>query len=129
MNQRLRELDISIIEEEEGKKDYGHIDKGDVVIFPAFGATVGELKEFRDREVEMVDTTCPWVSKVWNAVDTHTKKSCTSIIHGKYSHEETIATASFATQYVIVKDLKESQYLCDYILNGGNKEEFLQKVR
>jgi 4-hydroxy-3-methylbut-2-enyl diphosphate reductase IspH len=63
---------------------------------------------------------------VWNAVDTHTKKSCTSIIHGKYSHEETIATASFATQYVIVKDLKEAQYVCDYILNGGNKEEFLK---
>ena len=65
--------------------------------------------------------------QVWNAVDTHTKKSCTSIIHGKYSHEETIATASFATRYVIVKDLKEAQYVCDYILNGGNKAEFLQK--
>jgi 4-hydroxy-3-methylbut-2-enyl diphosphate reductase len=64
---------------------------------------------------------------VWNAVDTHTKKSCTSIIHGKYSHEETIATASFATQFVIVKDLKEAQYVCDYILHGGNKQEFLTK--
>ncbi len=65
--------------------------------------------------------------QVWNAVDTHTKKNCTSIIHGKYSHEETIATASFATQYLIVKDLKEAQYVCDYILNGGDRKEFLAK--
>lgn len=127
VNQRLREMDVNIIEDSGKGKDYSAIDNGDVVIFPAFGATVQELKLFRDKGVQMVDTTCPWVAKVWNAVDTHTKKNCTSIIHGKYSHEETIATASFATQYVIVKDLKEAQYLCDYILNGGNKEEFLTK--
>lgn len=37
--QRLRELDISIVEEDNGKKDYSNIQGGDVVIFPAFGAT------------------------------------------------------------------------------------------
>lgn len=82
---------------------------------------------FRDKGVQMVDTTCPWVAKVWNAVDTHAKKECTSIIHGKYSHEETIATASFAKQYLICKDLKEAQYIIDYIHNGGDREEFLAK--
>jgi 4-hydroxy-3-methylbut-2-enyl diphosphate reductase IspH len=46
---------------------------------------------------------------VWNAVDTHARKSHTSIIHGKWAHEETIATASFATTYLIVKNLKEAR--------------------
>jgi 4-hydroxy-3-methylbut-2-enyl diphosphate reductase len=47
--------------------------------------------------------------QVWNSVDSYSKKSYTSVIHGKYSHEETVATASFAGDYIIVKDLKEAQ--------------------
>lgn len=59
----MRELDINIIEDEAEKKDYSKIQSGDVVIFPAFGATVQEMETFRDRGVQMVDTTCPWVAK------------------------------------------------------------------
>ncbi|KAI8477341.1 MAG: 4-hydroxy-3-methylbut-2-enyl diphosphate reductase [Monoraphidium minutum] len=128
VNQRLRELDINIFEEEDpAKKDYGVIKEGDVVIFPAFGATVQEMTLFRDRGVEMVDTTCPWVAKVWNSVDIYGRKKFTSIIHGKYSHEETVATASFADTYIIIRDLDEANYVCEYILKGGDKDEFLSK--
>lgn len=67
------------------------------------------------------------MAQVWNAVDNQGRKEHTSIIHGKYSHEETIATASFATRYLIVRDLEEAEYVVNYILNGGNKEEFLAK--
>ncbi len=31
--------------------------------------------------------------------------------------------------YLIVKDLKEANYVCDYIMNGGNREEFLSKFK
>ena len=65
--------------------------------------------------------------QVWNAVDNQARKSHTSIIHGKYSHEETIATASFATIYLIVRDLEEAKYVAEYIKNGGSRQEFLEK--
>lgn len=69
--QRLRELDIEIFEDDEGAtaKDYSRIAEGDVVIFPAFGATVQEMQLFKDKGVKMVDTTCPWVAKVRNSPD------------------------------------------------------------
>jgi 4-hydroxy-3-methylbut-2-enyl diphosphate reductase len=100
------------------------VKQGEVVILPAFGASVHEMKLLNDRDVQIVDTTCPWVSKVWNAVDAHARKAHTSIIHGKWAHEETIATASFATTFLVVKNLKEASFVCNYIVHGGSKEDF-----
>lgn len=97
------------------------------MILPAFGASVQEMQLLDERGVQIVDTTCPWVSKVWNAVDAHKRKEFTSVIHGKYAHEETIATASFAGKYIVIKNLTELEYVRNYILNGGDKQEFLEK--
>lgn len=67
--------------------------------------------------------------QVWHAVDKQATKAHTSVIHGKYSHEETVATASFAGDYLIVKDLGEANYVSDYILNGGDRAEFMEKFK
>lgn len=103
------------------------VDAGDVVILPAFGASVQEMQLLNDKGCKIVDTTCPWVSKVWNSVEKHKKKDCTSIIHGKYNHEETVATSSFANKYLVVLNLQEAEYVSNYIINGGDRSEFLAK--
>ncbi|MCM0591293.1 MAG: 4-hydroxy-3-methylbut-2-enyl diphosphate reductase [Gloeotrichia echinulata IR180] len=127
VNQRLREMQVEFIPVDGDKKDFSAIETADVVILPAFGASVQEMQLLHDKGCKIVDTTCPWVSKVWNTVEKHKKIDYTSIIHGKYKHEETVATSSFAGKYLIVLNLAEAEYVADYILNGGNREEFLAK--
>ena len=129
VNQRLLEMNVGFIQVINGSKDFSVVNTGDVVILPAFGASVTEMKLLNDRNCVIVDTTCPWVSKVWSSVERHKKKEYTSIIHGKYRHEETVATSSFAGTYLVVLNLKEAQYVCDYIVHGGDKEEFLDKFK
>nr|AHB62765.1 AmbD4 [Fischerella ambigua UTEX 1903] len=128
VNQNLTEMQIEFIPmNEEGQKDFTVITEQDVVILPAFGATIQEIQLLNTIGCTIVDTTCPWVSKVWNSVEKHKKHSYTSIIHGKYKHEETIATSSYADKYLIILNLQQAKYVCDYILNGGDREEFLSK--
>jgi 4-hydroxy-3-methylbut-2-enyl diphosphate reductase len=127
VNQRLREMQVEFIPVEKGNKNFSGVGKGDVVILPAFGASVQEMQLLSEKDCTIVDTTCPWVSKVWNTVEKHKKRSYTSIIHGKYNHEETIATSSFADKYLIVLNMAQAEYVANYILNGGDREEFLAK--
>lgn len=127
VNQRLKEMNVAFIEVINGDKDFSVVGQGDVVILPAFGASVQEMQLLNDKGCTIVDTTCPWVSKVWNTVEKHKKKDHTSIIHGKYNHEETVATSSFAGKYLVVLNLEQAEYVADYILNGGNRDEFMAK--
>jgi len=80
-----------------------------------------------------VDTTCGDVLSVWKRVRQYSREQVTSIIHGKAWHEETKATSSQATatsgHYLVVFTLAETDYVCDYILRGGNKAEFLEKFK
>ena len=127
VNQRLQEMNVGFIEASDGEKDFAVVNSGDVVILPAFGASVSEMQLLNDKDCKIVDTTCPWVSKVWNSVEKHKKRDYTSIIHGKYAHEETVATSSFADRYLVVLNLAEAEYVTNYILHGGDRAEFLAK--
>jgi 4-hydroxy-3-methylbut-2-en-1-yl diphosphate reductase len=103
----------------------------DVVILPAFGITVELLETLVSRGCTLVDTTCGSVLNVWKNVKRYAEQGFTSVIHGKYWHEETQATASQALQagnghYLIVLDRTEAALACDHILGRGSRARFLE---
>ena len=104
------------------------------MILPAFGVPIDVLEAFVARGCTLVDTTCGSVLNVWKNVTRYAVDGITSIIHGKYWHEETRATASQARHggaghYLVVLDQDEASAACDYIRHGGDRDAFLADVR
>ena len=69
---------------------------------------------------------------MWTTVDKHQRAEMTSIIHGKYAHEEAIATASMAETYLIIKNMAEAQEVASYILGEEGcltDDEFMAKYK
>ena len=130
VNDQLRAQGIRFLSDEGVSID--RLTPEDVVILPAFGVTIEMLLQLEKRGCTLVDTTCGSVLNVWKNVRRYADDGLTSVIHGKYWHEETQATASQALNargghYLVVLDRAEAQLACDYIRGGGDRDAFLRR--
>ncbi|MGB1839717.1 MAG: 4-hydroxy-3-methylbut-2-enyl diphosphate reductase [Longimicrobiales bacterium] len=121
VNQRMTDMGISFIyPDADGIFDFSEMTTEDVVILPAFGVTLHDFEELKKIGCILVDTTCGSVLHVWKRVENYAKDGFTAVIHGKYTHEESRATASQVNKhesgrYIIVRNMEEGQLLFDYI--------------
>ncbi len=135
VNRQLVDMGIVSLPWKELSEDYDKLTEDDVVIVPAFGAPTTFMDKIANRGCYVVDTTCGDVMKVWRRVRTYAKEGMTSIIHGKAGHEETAATASRALgddgtgHYIIVLTLDDTDFLCRYIREGGDRDEFFARFK
>lgn len=136
VNDQIRGMGIVSINPKPSDEDLAelHLSPKDVMLIPAFGTEVDTRRKLENLGCQLVDTTCGDVMSVWKRVRQYSKDDFTSIIHGKAKHEETKATTSQASafgdgHYLVVFDLDETDYVCDYILNGGDKDEFMEKFK
>jgi 4-hydroxy-3-methylbut-2-enyl diphosphate reductase len=131
VNDKLRAAGIRFLSDPESTND--ELGSETVVILPAFGVTVGELDRLQRLGCTLVDTTCGSVLNVWKNVGRYARDGYTAVIHGKYKHEETQATASQALRhpggrYLVVLDLAEAALVCDYIAGRStSREAFLER--
>jgi len=134
VNEQVRRMGIKTLTGENPEASLDDVTAGDAVIIPAFGAEVSTMDRLKAIGCQLVDTTCGDVLSVWERVTQYASDQSTSIIHGKAWHEETKATSSRALakgpgHYLVVYNLEETDYVCDYIRRGGNKEEFFKKFK
>ncbi len=130
VNQNLRRLGIRFLSDPDCSA--ATPGPGDVVILPAFGVPVRLLEQFQRQGCTLVDTTCGSVLNVWKNVRRYAADGFTSVIHGKIHHEETLATASQATdqpdgRYLVVLNRAEAAAVCGYIERGGDRRAFLDR--
>ena len=132
VNDTLRGMGVQILMPGAQGVDFSAVGREDVVILPAFGVPVSDFQALRELGCVMVDTTCGSVLNVWKRVESYARDGYTSLIHGKYYHEETRATASQATKYpeghyLVVRDMAEAVMVCEYIEGRGDRAAFLAK--
>jgi 4-hydroxy-3-methylbut-2-enyl diphosphate reductase len=132
VNDRLRNKGIQFLSDADETR--APLCADDVVVLPAFGVTTAEMQRFTDIGCVMVDTTCGSVLNVWKNVKRYAQDGFTSIIHGKVWHEETQATASQALtfangRFLVVLNLDETNFVCEYIRRGGDRQAFLARFR
>lgn len=121
VNKRMTDMGIAFLYPDSGGNfDFSHLTPEDVVILPAFGLTLRDFENLKKVGCILVDTTCGSVLVVWKRVEKYAKDGFTAVIHGKYTHEESRATASQVEKheggkYIIVRDMEEGELLFDYI--------------
>ncbi len=120
VNAKLREMGVVFLSASGKGFDYAPVTPADVVILPAFGVTIQDFQTLRELGCVVVDTTCGSVLNVWKRVEVYARDGFTSLIHGKFYHEETRATASQVEkypggQYIVVRDMAEADLVMDYI--------------
>jgi len=138
VNGRLREMGIDFLyPDDDGSFDFSTVTSDDVVILPAFGVTLEDFETLKEKGCVLVDTTCGSVLLVWKRVEGYAKDGFTALIHGKYKHEESRATASQVEKYeggtyLIVRNMDEAMLVCDYIAGRPgslSREEFIEHFR
>jgi 4-hydroxy-3-methylbut-2-enyl diphosphate reductase len=91
----------------------------DVVIIPAFSATVEDMQRLQADGCTIVDTTCPWVIKPHKRTIKYVQDGFTTLIHGLVRHEETRASCSLIASrgghYLVVADKEQAALVCDLI--------------
>src|SRR5437016_1317993 len=134
VNEQISSLGIKNLMGKNKQADIADLQPDDVVIVPAFGTELAIQQQIKERGCQIVDTTCGDVMSVWKRVRKYASESATSIIHGKAEHEETKATSSRALgdgkgHYLVVLTLADTDYVCNYIRNGGDTQAFLEKLK
>ena len=125
VNKRLIDMGVKFLS---GQYSTGEtiadIKSEDVVILPAFGVSIPMLKQLSGKDCILVDTTCGSVLLVWKHVEKFAQEGYTAIVHGKYYHEETIATVSrSAGKFIVVLNEEETRIVSDYIREPGSKSD------
>ncbi len=134
VNRQMRAMGIEILDgQKQEEMDFSFLTPEDVVVFPAFGVKHATVQRLRERGCVLVDTTCGSVIAVWKRVEKYAREGYTTVLHGKFQHEETQAILSQVAKfpgakYVVVRDRDEARLICEVISGERSASDLLEKL-
>jgi 4-hydroxy-3-methylbut-2-enyl diphosphate reductase len=130
VNEKLLEMGFYFLAgDQHTHEDLAQITPEDIVLLPAFGISKPKLAQLENIGCMIVDTTCGSVVNVWRRVDGYARDGFTTVIHGKYAHEETLATISRCARHLVVRNIDQAREVCEYIEGRGDHEHLLRTFR
>ncbi|MEC4683649.1 MAG: 4-hydroxy-3-methylbut-2-enyl diphosphate reductase [Nitrospirota bacterium] len=86
--------------------DVGEVPEGTLII-SAHGVSPSVIAEAKSRNLDVVDTTCPLVSKIHRIVKTLAEKNYTILLLGEESHDEVMGVQGVAKEFIHIFHRKE----------------------
>lgn len=106
---QLEKSGISVV------NDLDNLKKGDTVIIRSHGITKYMYEEIESKEIKIIDATCPFVKKAYNAARELSHEGYSVVIFGDKFHPEVEGIISYIEgDYHIVSDINEALSLNCY---------------
>jgi 4-hydroxy-3-methylbut-2-enyl diphosphate reductase len=125
VNERVRQAGVRIVPEGNVEAVFSLADPNDIFVIPAFGLPVGvedRLRAFALEPDAIVDTTCPYVKRIWHFVSDAARAGDTVMIHGKPGHPETRATLSRSltdhNSVVLIPTVADAERVAQAMVSG-----------
>ncbi len=99
---RLKEkYDVGLVE------DIDQLHEGDRVVIRTHGIPKHLLQELEKRDIEVIDATCPFVTKPQEIVERMSKEGYSIVIFGDKNHPEIKGVMSYAKDPIVVLSVEE----------------------
>ncbi|TWP37681.1 4-hydroxy-3-methylbut-2-enyl diphosphate reductase [Leekyejoonella antrihumi] len=104
---RLERLGAVFVEE------LDEVPRGSVAVLAAHGVAPSVRRQASERELQVIDATCPLVAKVHHEVQRYASRGNTIFLIGHAEHEEVVGTRGEAPDHVVVVDNPEEAALVE----------------
>jgi len=91
-------------------EEISEIPKNNVVVFSAHGIPPKVIEEAKEKNLTIIDATCPLVKKVHLEASRYKKENYTIILIGHKGHQEVLGTMGYADM-TLVEDIKDVENL------------------
>lgn len=121
--QRLKSKGVCVLDE---LYDFDDSCKESTIVIRAHGTTKEVINSLKNRNVEFVDATCPYVEKIHRIVDEDSSEDVDTVIVGDPNHPEVIGIKSYAKGKVFIyRNAKEAQADCEQKVNCDKNKAIL----